>query len=158
MINGKKYLTINTDASFCPDTKAGGYAFYIRGDDFKLTKAGSFKYKVKNPTDAEAKCIINALHTLSIQSLPQVDVIVINTDSKTCIDHMSGLQPSKLYGRGKALAHRIKNKCRAEEVKFKHVKAHTGKNDSRSWVNEWCDQQAKVWMRKKRAELENKVK
>jgi len=30
---------------------------------------------------------------------------------------------------------------------FRHVKAHSGKNDARSFVNEWCDKEAKKWMR-----------
>ena len=32
------------------------------------------------------------------------------------------------------------------EVEFRHVKAHSGINDSRSYVNEWCDAEAKKQM------------
>ena len=29
------------------------------------------------------------------------------------------------------------------DIEFRHVKAHTGKDDARSYVNDWCDKNAK---------------
>lgn len=158
MLNGKKYLTINTDASFCPHGKVGGYAFYIICDSFKITKSGAFKKKLQNPSDAELKCIINALHTVDVQRLPKVDVVIINTDSMNCITGIENANTGKLYGKAKVLINNIKTKTGAKEVKMKHVRAHTNKNNARSWVNEWCDQQAKVWMKRERRRLKIKVR
>jgi hypothetical protein len=32
-------------------------------------------------------------------------------------------------------------------IQFRHVKAHTRAQDARSWVNRWCDREAKIKMR-----------
>lgn len=33
-------------------------------------------------------------------------------------------------------------------IEFRHVKAHTGINDKRSYVNDWCDLEAKKQLRR----------
>lgn len=157
MVNGKRYLTINTDASFCPQTKAGGYAFYIVCDNFRLTKSGAFKSKLEDPHDAELKCIINALYTLSVQMLPSVDIVIINTDSMNSIRNIEKNPMAGIYKYAVDLISLIKKKSNATEVKLKHVRAHTGVGDSRSWVNDWCDRQAKQWMRKERDKVTAKI-
>ena len=54
-------ITINTDASFCPETKAGGWAVYIVCDDFKIQKSGKFRGTMKSALEAEMKAISNAV-------------------------------------------------------------------------------------------------
>ena len=36
-------------------------------------------------------------------------------------------------------------------IEFRHVKAHSGVKDKRSYVNEWCDAEAKKQLRSKMA-------
>ncbi len=67
MQNKLSYLTINTDASFHPEQKVGGYAFYIICDLFKIEKAGKFKANPKSSIDAEMKCFGNAIATILAQ-------------------------------------------------------------------------------------------
>lgn len=116
-------ITINTDASFCPDGKVGGYAFWVTSNLGRIKYSNIFKRKPNNPSEAEIKCIINAVYILS--SIIDLDNhnVVINTDCTSAI---------------KAL------KKRFPRFAFKHVVAHQkGQVDRRSFVNNWCDREAK---------------
>lgn len=152
--NEKKHagcITINTDASFHPIYKVGGYAFYIVCDLFKIQKGGMFKKKAKNAQDCEAMAIANALHTLLAQKeLPSTTYIVINSD---CIGAYKsvGLKREGIYRMTaealRSLRKRTASKKGVPKFDFRHVKAHNGTPDARSYVNDWCDNEAKKWMR-----------
>ena len=148
-------VTINTDASFHPEFKIGGYAFYIISDLFKIQKGGEFKTNPMNSTDAEIMCIGNAIATLlSQKELPHSDWLIINTDSKYGIEIIRK-QKSELGKSVFRLWQKLIHKLKSKNNQFRHVKAHSGKDDARSHVNEWCDKTAKNWMRnslKKRIE------
>ena len=45
-------ITINTDASFHPTQKVGGYAFHIVCDHFRIKKGGKFKANPENSEEA----------------------------------------------------------------------------------------------------------
>lgn len=142
-------ITINTDASFHPIKKTSGYAFYIVCNLFKIQKGGHFKTEVPNILIAETKTIGNALSTVLAQKeLPKTKLIVVNTDCQFAINLITNSN--------KKLARKIRKIIRGLEkkldcrVEFRHVKSHSGVNDSRSWVNEWCDREAKRWMRKQK--------
>jgi ribonuclease HI len=140
-------ITINTDASWHPEYKVGGYAFWIVCDKFKITKSGKFKTNPKSSTEAEIMAIGNAIHALlSINEPLECSLLVINTDSKQAISRIkSGVCE---YGKMVRSIHlKLLSKINARKNKFRHVKAHSGKDDSRSFVNEWCDTEAKKWMR-----------
>ena len=146
-------ITINTDASFCPLTKVGGYAFYIVCNQFKIQKAGEFKTLPKSSIEAETMCIGNAIATLLSQELPnQVNYIIINTDCLNAI-HSITMGGGKVYGKVRKLKNKIKRVSKANKLEFRHVKAHNGTPDARSWVNDWCDKEAKKYMRKARKKV-----
>lgn len=147
-MKNSKYLTINTDASFSPITKKSGYAFYVVCDSFKIKQSGKFKTTIKDSLMAETKCIGNALATtLGREDLPLVEYIVINTD---CIPAITKIKTSKeeYCIKIRNILHKLKVKTKCKSVNFKHVKAHSNVNDARSWVNEWCDKEAKKNMKK----------
>ena len=137
-------ITINTDAS-CIDGFAG-YAFWIVCDAGKIQKAGKIKSKVKGSQQAEMMCIANALHTLKHSRFKGINKVIINTDSSPCIDALKSFK-SSFEGAKECLFTMmeicISNGFSLRDIdkifQFKHVKAHTGKKDSRSFVNEWCD-------------------
>jgi len=143
-------ITINTDASFHPGLKVGGYAFYVVCDLFKIQKGGMFKCQPRSPIEAEMMCMANALTALLRQKeLPTAKLIVINSD---CLWSFSQIGRKK-QGVGKTVA-KILKQVRQEmawkgivmpEYEFRHVKAHNGTKDARSWVNDWCDREAKKW-------------
>lgn len=151
-------VTINTDASYYVDYKAGGFAFWIKTDNFKLTKGGKFKGDILTSQEAETKCIGNAIAMLlSQKDLPKAGFLCINTDSKHSIEQITkrkdklGIQVNDLWNR---LIHRLGSK----KNYFKHVKSHTGKNDARSYINDWCDEEAKKWAKEAVKDKKEKLK
>lgn len=152
-------ITINTDASFHPQKKVGGYAFYIICDTFRIQKGGMFKSNPKTPMEAEMMCMANALFTLlSQKELPTTKWIIINSD---CLFSFEKIGRKKKNTIGKQVAEilrkvRLKTSYRnaiMPKFEFRHVKAHNGTDDARSFINNWCDKEAKKWMR----ESANKV-
>lgn len=156
-------ITINTDASFHPVKKYGGYAFYIVCNNFKIQKAGAFKEKCQSPIDAEMKCMANALHTLMAQKdLPTTSLIVINSDCLFAFEKVGKKSNNEIGRKISKLIRDVRQKMSYKGIvlpnyEFRHVKAHSGVNDARSKVNDWCDKQAKSWMWKAYNENENKI-
>ena len=139
-------ITINTDASFHPVKKVGGYAFYIICDLFKIQKSGMYKKNPKTPTESEIMCIGNAVATLLAQKeLPECNILIINNDCYSAFVHINKGKTNnskivlKLINKAKKITG-----CKQE---FRHVKSHNGTPDARSYVNDWCDREAKKWMR-----------
>ena len=146
-------VTINTDASFHPQLKYGAYAFWAVCNDFKITKSGVFKKKCINPDDAEAKCILNAL-TVILKSHKGISKIIINTDSLNAIAYLTNnrnhIRKYRLIGnKGTEFNRLFFSLIKKTVIEFRHVKAHSGIDDKRSYVNEWCDAEAKRNMWKK---------
>jgi ribonuclease HI len=146
-------ITINTDASFCPITGASGWAFYIICDEFRIKKSGNFTIKPTSAEEAEMMCIGNAFAYLSNKAPPKnIKLIVVNTDCMSAVD--------RIYNCGKSLSKKVRilknnfiTKFSKPKFEFRHVKAHSGKKDARSYVNEWCDENAKIHMRKERTNI-----
>lgn len=143
-------ITINTDASFDPETGAGGFAFWIVTDYFVIKKAGFFKDKTLNCNEAEVKCIANALSMLLKEDrLPTSKHLVINTDSKQGMQ-MIRKQTTEAGKKTHVIWRKVIQKIKSRVNKFAHVKAHTNNKNARSYVNNWCDEEAKKHMRIKR--------
>ena len=68
-------VTINTDASFHPEYSIGAYAFWIVCNQGKIVRSGELK-KAENSTDAEIRCIANALHCLKRSHFTGISKIV----------------------------------------------------------------------------------
>lgn len=147
-----KCITVNTDASFSKEEKVAGYAFYIVCDLFKITKGGIIKSNVETPQDAEMMCMANALYSLLKQpSLPSTNLIIINSDALTTFEKI-GLKKKGVGKRVAEILRQLRKEASYREVvmpkfEFRHVKAHNGTPDKRSFVNNWCDKEAKKWMR-----------
>jgi ribonuclease HI len=151
-MNYSNCITINTDASYSIQQKCGGYAFYIVCDSFKIQKSGYFKIHPENPMEAEMMCIANALHVLLHQkALPKTNFIIINSDCLNCFVRISKNSKDKLGRMIAKLIRQIREKTTIKgslpKYEFRHVKAHNGTQDARSWVNDWCDKEAKKWMK-----------
>jgi ribonuclease HI len=160
------FITINTDASFNRKNGVCGFAFYIICDFFKITKGGAFKGRASSAMEAELWAMANALHTLEAQAdLPEVKkAIIINSDCLWAFRQIS-LKSKNEAGRKVAqILKRLRKKTANRwgirpAFEFRHVKAHNGTPDARSWVNDWCDKEAGKWSRiasKKFDEILNK--
>jgi len=147
-------VTINTDACFHTALKIGGYAFWAVSNEFKITKSGVFRKKCTTSDDAEAKCIINAL-TVILKAHKGITKIIVNTDSLNAIaylkndkNHVSkyNLSTSKRIQFSNLFLELRRLYKKQLTIEFRHVKAHSNVDDARSFVNEWCDTNAKKQM------------
>lgn len=145
--------TINTDASWGHISKIGGWAFWIKYSTFSAKKFGVFKDKCTSPLEAEFKAIINALGFIENSKIKPTKVI-INTDCLHLVNWINKKHKLKPFDNLKMnFATLIKSMGfrRGNQVEARHVKAHTHKNTTRNWVNDWCDIHAK----QARKEFEN---
>ena len=153
-------VTIICDASFCPVTGAGGWAARASGSLGKRNFAASFKSVSKSPELAEMQAIVNALHTAINAGIvcPGFKVL-IQTDCKGAITKFSNpttyteldyTTDTNLY------CSILRRFCLT--VSFKHVKAHVAIKDVRTWVQDWCDENAKSHMRRMRRKLKEEGK
>jgi ribonuclease HI len=144
--------TVITDASFdrVGSRGYGGWAAWVRLDHLPkpIKKSGAFtKYPVHNSLQAEVLACVNgiavALHYGASDILLQTDCVavvsVINKKAKPTakalplVNHALGM--INLTG---------------VRLKARHVKGHTKNPDARSYVNRWCDAEAKKHMRRLR--------
>lgn len=143
--------TVITDASFCPKTKAAGWAAWVRIDGRKepIKKYGAFKQSVENSRDAEMLAAINGVFIAAREGATQV---LVQTDCLAVVHMFEGVTVQQTikdaFTRAQAKAGIL-----GLNVSSKHVRGHTNDPASRSWVNRWCDEQAGKEMRAHRAEL-----
>jgi|SRR6476661_683234 len=148
-------VTINTDASFSQKHQIGSFAFWIVCNEFRILKSGILKSNVVRPELAEFKCIVNAFHTLFNQDIRGIKKIIVNTDCLNVIHVINDSKPEisryKLGFLKEVLKpyKKIISKHPSVTIEFRHVRSHTGKGDARSYVNEWCDTEAKKKIREK---------
>lgn len=143
-------ITITTDASFSVENKLGAYAFWISCNGGRICHSGLLKEAV-NVHDCELKAIANAVHAVSIQPFEKITRIVINTDSTSAIGRI------KKHGEAGSPEHyicelmrKLSKKHPASDKPFysmRHVKAHSGVDVPRKYVNAWCDKEARRVLR-----------
>jgi len=145
-------VTINTDASFSKKHSRGTFAFWIICNRFKIQNSGILRKKCSRPEIAEFRSIINAVHVLGKQDCKGVSKIIINTDCLNVIHLINkdkkAISKYQLQSFGSMLVYRFEEVLRSAKlhkvpVEMRHVKSHTGAEDARSYVNEWCDTEAK---------------
>lgn len=139
-------VTINTDASFYPIQKIGGYAIWIASNKGRVKYSNGFKETLVCSHDAEFKAIINALHLLKRQNW-NISEIYINTDSQTIIDTVENKGTFKnlpQYGKDNYQSYlSITQQLDVKNISLRHVKGHLHTKTARHFVNDWCDVNAK---------------
>lgn len=137
-------VTVYTDASYCPKTKAGGWACWIRYEQNRLEFNGPLKELAHDSTDAELRAIANALVMALKYAGEGVRYFVIVTDSQLSIDAMTGKlgrtsKTKKYYDIAQIITGMIPDGCK---VKFNKVKAHSNHDGARSYINKIVDKAA----------------
>lgn len=146
-------VTINTDASFNHHHKVGGYAFWITSELGRIRQSGTLK-ETSDAQDAELKALANAVYVLlnSEFNNGSIEHIYVNSDCKMMFPKIS-VKSTNVPGKYIAetlndILRKNMNGCIYGRISFRHVKAHTNNlTKSRSWVNDWCDKEAKKAMR-----------
>lgn len=148
-------ITITTDASFSSKYKRGTYAFFITSNLGRMSQAGALRKSCRSPSEAEIKCIINALTFVrnNKELFDKCKNVYVNTDSMNSIhiwnDDRQLIIRYKLFKLSlqlNKLIRKLKKDYRKKSIELRHVKGHSGVNDKRSYVNEFCDKAAKVEM------------
>lgn len=134
--------TIITDASFCPKTKAAGWAAWIASDlGPRVRKAGGFKERPNTSTIAEVWAAYNGMFIAyklgARRLLIQSDCVAVATAIN---------KPNGKYGFAEMI-----DRMPGATFEYRHVKGHTRNPASRSWVNRWCDKHAKYHMELQRS-------
>lgn len=139
--NGDLFITVFTDASYCPSTKAYGCATWVRDGTKPAFKTVWGGVGLKGSFDAELEALNRAVSAVFSNCEVLGRVVVIQSDCIAALDRV-GLRKLRKY---------------AKHVKLKHVKAHTGGQTKRSYVNDWCDKAAYEEMVKHRTEVNMKM-
>lgn len=135
-------VTVIADASFCPQTRAGGWAAWLTSDKGRKQHAGCFHDLPKSPTEAELWAVLNGIWLAFELGATHILIQSDCTGALKLID--DGIPELSLFA--------------GVFIRTKHVKGHTQTKDARSYVNRWCDSEAKKHMRKQRTLLENESK
>lgn len=139
--------TVITDASFCHQTRAAGWAAWVSIDGHfaAIKMAGATKVKPLNSTFAE---IYAALNGIWLAHQHGADTVLIQSDCMTVIHLVAGrcknTEMVRLWTEAMALI--------PVKLTARHVKGHNyGRvKDARTFVNDWCDKQAYFHMEKGR--------
>ena len=142
------FITTYTDASFCPNSKVGGWAAYIRTDTGAQEYSGTLQQS-KSATEAEIKAACNALaHAIKLVTKDDDFVIVLVTD---CLEVQKIINQKRMFGHANPCSKWISTFFSKTPpnvtIRAKKVKAHSNHDGARSWVNNRVDELAKIQMR-----------
>lgn len=130
------FITVFTDGSWCPDTKAYGYAVWIRDGQKPIHMFGAGGLGGRDSYHVESMGLEAAVKYILENCSVAERVLVIQCDN---IGALNALNIRQFKDLG------------AKFVKRKHVKAHTSHKTNRSKVNELVDNLAGQYMREYRA-------
>ncbi|MCK9513557.1 MAG: reverse transcriptase-like protein [Pigmentiphaga sp.] len=143
--------TVITDASFCPDTKIGTWAGWIKMDvppyPGPIRGSGRLRHS-EDSTTAEVMAAANGCYLAAANGASH---ILLQSDCMAVIHLVEGRGKAErllaiwedLMGRGVMAG---------VFITARHVKGHGRIHNARTWVNDWCDRTAYEIMRKARAE------
>lgn len=148
-------VTILCDASYCAETKAGGYGFWIASNLGKTGGGGEFRKLFDNSIGAEMAAVVNTV-VISVRKsyVFSGDHMLIQTDCMAAIDRF--LNRNRCGSTQEIEAMEFFHDFIASHnltFRFKHVKGHTGNNGARFRANNHCDEHAKTFMRAMRKRI-----
>lgn len=144
-------ITVLADASHCPDTKAGGYGYWIASARGKQGGSGILKGRITSSTLAEIMAIANAIyHGIKIGLICGNDILLVQTDCESAIFALS-LKRKGSEEEQKVIEYVQKlSKLLRLTIEYKHVKGHTSNKEARFAANNACDRAARKAMRRAR--------
>lgn len=150
--------TVICDASWCPNTRSGGWACWVNinyddGGHSRVTRSGIFRHRARSSNHAEQMACLNGIFLA--YSYGARDILV-QTD---CLNLVTS-QGSTTHPKSMREYEDAHNKYWSDaNITWRHVKGHNlgTVQDRRTWVNDWCDKNAKRMMRKQRSNTERKT-
>lgn len=139
-------VTVICDASWCPYTRAAAWAMWLRmGDKKPYKRAQVFKKKPPSAHKAELYACVNSI---AIALDKGANLIFVQNDCQGAVD--------KINQGCRELNDVLKKVKRPVTIRARWVPGHTSGSTKRTWVNNWCDEQAKTLMREKRDKIQKK--
>lgn len=168
----KPTVTIFADASFDSNYKVGGWACWIKGDGFPATTRGAaIKDRVTDSSQAEMIAIANALHVAKGMGALRGHIFI----QSDCLHALASILMKCPTAKDRPIrgGHRIHKATQIKShhepvlrsiltnlegitVSLRHVKGHQDGTESRSWVNNHCDEIAGHFMRKRRQKIKSR--
>lgn len=147
-------VTILADASHCPDTKAGGYGYWIASERGKKGGSGALNGAIQSSTLAEIMAIANAIyHGVNNGLVQGHDILLIQTDCESAIFAFTSKRKGSVEEK-KVIEYVQKvTRLLSLTVEYKHVKGHTNRSEARYAANNACDRAARKAMRKARDQI-----
>lgn len=146
-------VTIISDASFCPNTKAAGYGGWVVCDRGNNASGGPLNGA---PTSgaAETMAICNVVWEGFKANLIQCgDHLTIQTDCATAIKvYKEARWTSAVEGSAFKWLNDQARKYNLT-IEFRHVKGHSNVQDTRSKAQRFCDERARSAMQKERSKI-----
>jgi ribonuclease HI len=143
-------VTIITDASHDPVSKACGWAWWLASDRGKVGGRGHEITPVFNSSVAETLAIFRSLSAACKQGLVQTgDEILIQTDCDGSICAIRGMR-TFIRDDEMAFANGVNDLAKMLNLALtmRHVKGHTAGKTPRTWINNKCDEFARIEMQK----------
>ncbi|KVH64440.1 hypothetical protein WS89_03930 [Burkholderia sp. MSMB1072] len=149
-------VTIIADASWDPETGAGGYGYWSVSQRGRHSAGGALKSLARNNNVAEMMAVVNGVHMAFAHQIAMPgDSLLAQTDCQAAILAFEGKRllsvDERMIVEG---LNRLIDANRAD-IRFKHVKGHTRGDVPRLWVNNHCDGLAKTGMRQARARVKS---
>lgn len=147
-------VTILADASHCPDTKAGGYGFWIASARGKKGGSGVLNGAIASSTLAEMMAIANAIHQgIKFGLVQGHDKLLVQSDCESAI--FAFTKKRKGSEEEKKVVEYVLKLVRLLSlvIEYKHVKGHTNSSEARFAANNACDRAARKAMRRARDKI-----
>lgn len=143
-------VTIIADASYCPDTKAAGYGYWIASERGKRGGGGPLRSPIDGSGAAEMMALCNAL-TVAINAklVLEGDFVLLQTDCQSALYAFEGLRNHSMTRHEREACVALRELQHANKLKFgfRHVKGHSNRAEARYITNNRCDERAKEGMR-----------
>lgn len=170
-------MTLFVDASFCPDTGAGGWGSWAARDDWNKGRLQGGPLRTKSPLLSSNAAEIAGIGLALWQHAKQGDLDVVTSISIQCDNtaalgfikskikhariqrqkgsraHIKPDQPIRNDPLIKDVLSTVVKLLEGKQVSLKHVKGHSRGTDGRTWVNHSCDAEARKYMLELRREM-----
>lgn len=144
----RPFVTLITDASWCPQTKIGGWAAWWKSGNLAGQDEAPFKTPMVSSTASEMAAAVKGLSR--VVGLYEKPRIVLQMDNTQAIRwHMGRATAPDELREIQALFHRLRQEHDAL-ITFRHIKAHSGTGTPRTWVHDLVDRRARQMMREAR--------
>jgi ribonuclease HI len=142
------WVTLYTDASWYPDEDepSGGWGFWAKSSEGRITLSGSCPGWVGCNNSAEIAAVVIGIQTIFETWNNDIEGILVCTDSTVALEYLrfrpNGTKTLKRKDWLKIRKHVHKLLDEKEcKVKFRHVKGHQSKNRSTpAWLNNKVDE------------------